>query len=162
MSYYNRISVVYFVRLMELIKRYLTQSYETSIAKFKAMALMTVGVAPLHRAKNPSSLVILLNASITLLQFLLSAGGSLASACIRMRARSAGFPTSEPTKPAMSAQQAFWKNDRSSALGHNSTSIYYFILLFGIVSDGFVNSEPSGGVENLSGQSRVKSKIVKQ
>jgi len=45
---------------------YFTSSYEESIAKFKAMALITVGVAPLQRAIKPYSFVILANALPTL------------------------------------------------------------------------------------------------
>ncbi len=45
---------------------YLTSSYDANMAKFKATALMTVGVAPLHKAKKPSSFVILENAFTTL------------------------------------------------------------------------------------------------
>jgi hypothetical protein len=44
----------------------LTSSYDANIAKFKAIALITVGVAPLHNAKNPYYLVILENAFPTL------------------------------------------------------------------------------------------------
>lgn len=45
---------------------YLTSSYDESIARLRATALMTVGVAPLQSAENPSSLVILEKAFITL------------------------------------------------------------------------------------------------
>lgn len=45
----------------------LTSSYDDNIAKFKATALMTVGVAPLHKARKPSSFVILEKALNTLL-----------------------------------------------------------------------------------------------
>lgn len=44
----------------------LTSSYEDNMAKLRAMALMTVGVAPLHKAKKPSYLVILAKAFPTL------------------------------------------------------------------------------------------------
>ena len=44
----------------------LTSSYDDNIAKLRATALITVGVAPLHSAKNPSSLVILEKALKTL------------------------------------------------------------------------------------------------
>jgi len=37
------------------------------MAKLRAIALITVGVAPLHKAKKPYYLVILLNASTTFL-----------------------------------------------------------------------------------------------
>lgn len=42
-------------------------SYEANIPKFIAMALMTVGVEPLHKVKIPSSLTILFKASNTFL-----------------------------------------------------------------------------------------------
>lgn len=41
---------------------YFTSSYEDNIAKFNTTALITVGVAPLHKAENPSYLIILENA----------------------------------------------------------------------------------------------------
>ena len=44
----------------------LTSSYDDNIAKLRATALMTVGVAPLHKAMNPSYLVIRENAFPTL------------------------------------------------------------------------------------------------
>lgn len=48
------------------INCYFTSSYDDNIAKFNAIALIIVGVAPLHNAKNPSYLVILENAFTTL------------------------------------------------------------------------------------------------
>lgn len=57
--------VVYGLFILAMIC-YFTSSYEANIAKFKATALMTVGVAPLHKAKNPYYLVILENALNTL------------------------------------------------------------------------------------------------
>ncbi len=45
---------------------YLTSSYDDNIAKLRATALITVGVAPLHRAMKPYYLVIRENALNTL------------------------------------------------------------------------------------------------
>jgi len=62
---YNLIAKVYGLFILAM-NCYFTSSYEESIAKFKAMALMTVGVAPLQRAIKPYSFVILANALPTL------------------------------------------------------------------------------------------------
>jgi len=56
---------VYGLFILDIIC-YLTSSYDESIAKFNATARITVGVAPLHKARKPYYFVILENAFPTL------------------------------------------------------------------------------------------------
>lgn len=72
-----------------------------------------VGTAPVHKPVIPSSAGILLAALKNDVYPLYYSFGRVPSVCIRIRIRSAGFPTNDPRQPAVSEAKAFYGNERS-------------------------------------------------
>mmetsp|Transcript_6431 Transcript_6431/g.15964 ORF Transcript_6431/g.15964 Transcript_6431/m.15964 type:complete len:205 (+) Transcript_6431:370-984(+) len=83
---------------------------KVSIPKFKAMARVAVGTAPVSRPVAPSVFTIEPSAWKTFRYPRLSAAGKRASDCIRIRDKSAGLPTTAAIPPAPRAHKADFQN----------------------------------------------------
>jgi hypothetical protein len=87
---------------------FFASSYVVNIPRFKLIALIIVGVHPVHKPNIPSSAGIRLAASKKFLYPRLLSGGSKVSAYNLTRIISAGFPTIDPSPPAVREQTIFY------------------------------------------------------